>query len=516
LGKIVLMLAASALPRRAELDVRGHHQHPELELPHNVGRHVEVQLLDRVSEPSHLAAELCSQLERVLRGAGAGLRLIQPAQAPLQLGSKRGQEPAEDLMPGLADVRDQAQLWKAVRDQAPGCQPHQEIRFGSGKGGLEQSLDRVRCCRAVATPIAAPSTSTAAGWSPVLDRGTGRPGTQRVPREVDLAPWLPSEAQGTHHMEVPLSSRTPCLDPPVDPETGMSQERGPGHLEAARADVTYLEQGLCAGNDTEATRRHYPGSHEPMLHSPPRRAHRLTTSHLMDRPADRLEQRYRRGRRVAGPDPLPGSEDLRSHGGMHVELWDGQMNLFDENPQREVPVDRRVVVFDLETQRSFDEVGRSGTAQLLVSVAVAYRYDTDELLVYTEENISELIELLCAAELVVGYNIKGFDYEVLRAYTDKDLQQLPTMDLMYDLEDRLGFRPKLDSVASATLGVGKSADGLKALEWWKQGEIDKIIEYCSDDVRVTRDLYSFGIRNRCVLVSRLGGKPRKVEVDWKS
>lgn len=198
-----------------------------------------------------------------------------------------------------------------------------------------------------------------------------------------------------------------------------------------------------------------------------------------------------------------------------MEIWDGQMSLYDDNPQREVGSERKVVVFDLETQRSFDEVGgRSQMHRLGVSVGVAYRYDTDEFLVYTEDRISELIELLLAADLVVGYNIKGFDYEVLRGYTDEDLQKIPTFDLMYDLEDRLGFRPKLESVATATLGAGKSADGLQALAWWKQGEIDKIVEYCREDVKVTRDLYDFGKRNRCVLVSRFGGNPRQVAVEW--
>ncbi len=198
-----------------------------------------------------------------------------------------------------------------------------------------------------------------------------------------------------------------------------------------------------------------------------------------------------------------------------MDLWDGQMNLFDDNPQREVGSEANVVVFDLETQRSFDDVGgRSQLHRLGVSVGVAYRYDTDRFLVFTEDTIDELVDLLLAADLVVGYNIKGFDYEVLRGYTDRDLQGLPTLDMMFDLEDRLGFRPKLESVAVPSLGAGKSADGLQALAWWRNGEIDKIVEYCREDVRVTRDLYDFGKRNRCVLVSRFGGKPRQVAVDW--
>jgi len=196
-------------------------------------------------------------------------------------------------------------------------------------------------------------------------------------------------------------------------------------------------------------------------------------------------------------------------------MWDGQMGLFDENPSREVDRSEKVVVFDLETQKSFDEVGgRSQLHKLGVSVGVAYRYDRDEFLVVTEDEIDRLIELLLEADLVIGYNVKGFDYHVLRGYSDEDLQKLPTLDLMKDLEERLGFRPKLDSVVVPTLGGGKSADGLQALEWWRNGEIEKIIEYCREDVRVTRDLYDFGKRNKCVLVARFGGNPRKVEVDW--
>lgn len=198
-----------------------------------------------------------------------------------------------------------------------------------------------------------------------------------------------------------------------------------------------------------------------------------------------------------------------------MEVWDGQMSLFEENPRREVSRDRKVVVFDLETQRSFDEVGgRSQFHKLGVSVAVAYRYDTEDFLVVYEDTIQDLIGLLLDADLVIGYNIKGFDYEVLRGYTDEDLHRVPTLDLMEHLEDRLGFRPKLESVVMPTLGTGKLADGLQALEWWRNGEIDKIVEYCREDVRVTRDLYDFGKRNRCVMVTRFGGKPRQVDVSW--
>jgi len=106
-----------------------------------------------------------------------------------------------------------------------------------------------------------------------------------------------------------------------------------------------------------------------------------------------------------------------------LEYWDGQMDLFDSNPQREVKEGEKVVVFDLETQRSFAEVGgRSQFHRLGVSVGVAYRYDRDEFMVVTEDTISDLVNLILEAELVVGYNIRGFDYEVLRAYTDEEFR----------------------------------------------------------------------------------------------
>ncbi len=198
-----------------------------------------------------------------------------------------------------------------------------------------------------------------------------------------------------------------------------------------------------------------------------------------------------------------------------MEKWDGQMGLFEENPQRAVPSQRNVVVFDLETQRSFKDVGgRTQLHRLGVSVGVVYSYATDKYTVVTEDTIQQLIDIVLGAELVIGYNLRGFDYEVLRAYTQADLQSLPTCDLMLDLEERLGFRPKLESVVVPTLGAGKSADGLQALEWWRQGEVDKIAEYCTEDVRVTKELYDFGIRNRFVLVNRFGGKSRQVTVDW--
>ena len=195
--------------------------------------------------------------------------------------------------------------------------------------------------------------------------------------------------------------------------------------------------------------------------------------------------------------------------------WDGQLSLFEDSGSRSAPTDRNVVVFDLETQRAFaDAGGRLQTRQLGLSLGVVYTFRDDRFQTFFETQADALIDLLLGAELVVGYNLIGFDYEVLRGYRDAAFDSVPTLDLMVDLQQKLGFRPKLDSVVQATLGAAKSADGLQALAWFREGRLDLIEKYCTEDVRLTRDLYLYGRRNRNVLVARFSGAPHRVDVAW--
>ncbi len=197
------------------------------------------------------------------------------------------------------------------------------------------------------------------------------------------------------------------------------------------------------------------------------------------------------------------------------DQWSGQLSLFEDNAAREAPRSRDVVVFDLETQRSFQDVGgRTLMRQLGMSVGVVYSFRDDAFETFFEADAGRLVDRLLGAELVVGFNLVGFDYEVLKGYRDVSFDVSRTLDIMLELQARLGFRPKLESVLQATLAAGKSADGLQALEWWKQGRLDLIEQYCRDDVARTRDLYLFGRRNKHVLVSRYSGPAYKVEVTW--
>jgi DEAD/DEAH box helicase domain-containing protein len=163
---------------------------------------------------------------------------------------------------------------------------------------------------------------------------------------------------------------------------------------------------------------------------------------------------------------------------------------------------RNFLIVDVETQHLAQEVGGwDHLDQLRVSIACAYDSKTDQFLTFREHELKSLIEL-CKERLVVGFNIRGFDLPVMSPY-GLDPKELDIFDLMLDLETRTRQRYlKLEAVAQGTLGVGKLADGLKAVEWWKAGEIEKIIEYCLLDVKITRDIFLFGRERGFVKVMR--------------
>ncbi len=161
----------------------------------------------------------------------------------------------------------------------------------------------------------------------------------------------------------------------------------------------------------------------------------------------------------------------------------------EPEPARAEPA-ARVLVFDLETQRSAEEVGGWHNAHLMrLALAVVWDSAAGRFESFREANVHELLARLAGADLVVGFNVRGFDYRVLRGYTDRDLEALPTFDLLDAIHGRLGFRLSLGHLGEETLGVPKTADGLQSLRWWREGRIAEIERYCRGDVAILRDLF---------------------------
>jgi DEAD/DEAH box helicase domain-containing protein len=176
-----------------------------------------------------------------------------------------------------------------------------------------------------------------------------------------------------------------------------------------------------------------------------------------------------------------------------------------------------IIVLDLETQKSFEEVGgRDHLDRLLVSVVGVYSYERDQFLTYTEPELFHLFSVLESARLIVGFNIKRFDYKVLQPYHHRSLEQLPTLDILEEVVKILGHRLRLETLAQATLGRGKTGTGLDALRYFQQGELERLKAYCLEDVRVTRDLYEYGkLHKKLLYYDRPGENILTLPVQWE-
>ncbi len=158
------------------------------------------------------------------------------------------------------------------------------------------------------------------------------------------------------------------------------------------------------------------------------------------------------------------------------------------------------IVLDLETQKSFQDVGGRGKNHLLkVSVCCIYDYSTDKYLAFEEHELSKLAPMLQTADQIIGYNIKDFDFEVIQPYLNFNIFEVPYLDLLEEIEKSLQHRIKLESVAQGTLGTGKSGNGLEAILYYQNGRMDLLKKYCMDDVKITRQVYDYALKNQKVL-----------------
>jgi DEAD/DEAH box helicase domain-containing protein len=175
----------------------------------------------------------------------------------------------------------------------------------------------------------------------------------------------------------------------------------------------------------------------------------------------------------------------------------------------------RYVVFDLETQNIFQDVGSNDPAALDISVATVYDYGTD---IYTTVDISELSRLwpiIEAADALVGYNSNHFDIPLLNKYYPGELTHIKSIDILEAIKASLGRRLRLDSIAQATIGAKKSADGLQAVRWWREGNIAAIKKYCEQDVKVTKKIFDYALKNGHVLFKD-GYRKKEIPLDISS
>ena len=175
----------------------------------------------------------------------------------------------------------------------------------------------------------------------------------------------------------------------------------------------------------------------------------------------------------------------------------------------------RFMVLDLETQKGFHEVDRKKLHLLKVSVACVYDSKTDSYSAFEEKEMLKLEELLKQAELIIGFNIRDFDMEVLTPYLMTPVKNFPILDLLAEIEKVRGHRVSLQSVAQATLKISKSGTGWDALNLYKEGRMDELKKYCLDDVRITKDVYEYGLKNgKVYFISNRDYQTHEIPVAW--
>ncbi len=178
----------------------------------------------------------------------------------------------------------------------------------------------------------------------------------------------------------------------------------------------------------------------------------------------------------------------------------------------------RKVVFDIETKNIFQDVGSRNPEDLDISVVGLYDSETNSFLSFTQEEFPQMWPYFQKAELLVTFNGLYFDIPLLNKYYKKeglgDLTAHKHLDIFKEVKQVSGRWLKLDKIAEGTFGIRKSGDGLEAVKWWREGKVDEIRKYCLDDVKITRDVYEFALKNKKLLYKE-GPFVKEVKLDVK-
>lgn len=172
----------------------------------------------------------------------------------------------------------------------------------------------------------------------------------------------------------------------------------------------------------------------------------------------------------------------------------------------------RKIVFDIETSNLFSDVNSNDPAALDLSVICIYDYSTDSYSSFTQEDLNKLWPILEGADILIGYNSDHFDIPLLNKYYSGDLTKIKSLDILKEIKNSFGRRMKLDQIAEGTLGEHKITNGLEATRWWNEGLKEKVIEYCIQDVKITKEIYDYA-RKHNKLIFKEGGELITIPLD---
>lgn len=161
------------------------------------------------------------------------------------------------------------------------------------------------------------------------------------------------------------------------------------------------------------------------------------------------------------------------------------------------------LVIDIETKDTFADVGgRDQVEKLNASLVGVYSYNQNKFFHFKENEWDRLAPLLQEASLIIGFSIKRFDLPVLKKYFNFNLESIPSFDLLEEIELGYGSRVSLDILARANLNISKTGHGLDAIEFYKRGDWQTLIDYCLQDVKITKELYELVKKQGHLLVPK--------------
>lgn len=175
------------------------------------------------------------------------------------------------------------------------------------------------------------------------------------------------------------------------------------------------------------------------------------------------------------------------------------------------------VIFDIETKNIFADVDSNNPADLDISVLCLWDSESGEYMSFLEDDFEKMWPIFKNADTLITFNGNHFDIPLLQKYCPFDLSEKKSLDLLEEVRISLGRRIGLDPIAQATLGIEKSANGLQAVAWWNEGKIDEIIKYCIDDVKVTKEVYDYALKNQTLnYFDKKTGEKKEIKLDTSS
>lgn len=181
------------------------------------------------------------------------------------------------------------------------------------------------------------------------------------------------------------------------------------------------------------------------------------------------------------------------------------------------PTAPRCLYLSLTTRKSVEDVGGWQHKHLL-GLGVAVTYDTADkrYRMYTADTADDLFACLQAADMIIGFNTRDFDYQILQPYTASALTTLPTLAILDEIHQVLGFRLSFRHVLKETLDIDRPDDSIQNLQWYQEGERERIAQLCRRDIDMLRHLIDYGNTHGVLCYRDQLGTRHAFPVSWQT